>query len=137
MKQVFVIILFTVFISCKKEEKFNPDANLTTTHWFKLDKISSDTLFSVYFPNSFTPNADGVNDDFRISGYFDMKNFIVYNRNHQIMFASYDINNGLSWDGSSNNSNTTEQMGVYSYLLNIKDFNGENYSYNGVVMLYK
>ncbi len=54
---------------------------------------------TLFYPNSFTPDGDGLNDVFYLVGsnikQFDLK---VYNRWGQLLFQSNDINKG--WDGT-------------------------------------
>jgi gliding motility-associated-like protein len=58
--------------------------------------------FSVYFPNAFTPNNDGLNDYFSPIGKdivdFNMR---IYNRWGQEIFKTNNLNQ--TWDGSYNN----------------------------------
>ncbi|MEO7121253.1 MAG: T9SS type B sorting domain-containing protein [Ginsengibacter sp.] len=56
--------------------------------------------FSIFVPNSFTPNNDGLNDFFKpvITGLVEQYEFIVYNVYGQVVFKSYRINRG--WDGT-------------------------------------
>lgn len=59
--------------------------------------------FSVYFPNAFTPNNDGLNDYFSPIGNeivgFSM---LIYNRWGQEVFTSNNLNE--TWDGNYNNA---------------------------------
>jgi gliding motility-associated-like protein len=52
----------------------------------------------VYVPNSFTPNADGLNESFKPSTCAARKyNMRIFNRWGEELFESNDVNNG--WDG--------------------------------------
>ncbi|MDG1746790.1 MAG: gliding motility-associated C-terminal domain-containing protein [Bacteroidia bacterium] len=73
-------------------------------------------------PEAFSPNADGVNDVFFIKGLkvFDKAQFIVFNRNGQVVF---DSGNGYKndWAGT-NNSNmpgigSDLPEGLYYYVF--------------------
>jgi gliding motility-associated-like protein len=56
-----------------------------------------------YFPNAFTPNKDGRNDQFKILRAHAIESYslIVYNRWGQKVFQTDDYKKG--WDGSMNN----------------------------------
>jgi gliding motility-associated-like protein len=53
----------------------------------------------VYIPNAFTPNNDGLNDQFRATAYGQLSGFglEVYNRMGERIFSTSDITRG--WDG--------------------------------------
>ena len=53
----------------------------------------------IYFPNSFTPNLDGINDFFKpkVYGYLDYFHLTIYSRWGQRVFETYDPNWG--WNG--------------------------------------
>lgn len=133
---LFFISIIFLLSSCKKEEQYNPDEHITYEHWYKLSERSSDTLYSVYFANAFTPGIpDGINDLFIPIGYYNLDRFVVYNRLGDVIYKTTDPNK--SWNGKVNNSGDFVQMGTYTYQLLVSDMNGENYEYTGTVMLYK
>lgn len=55
---------------------------------------------TVYLPNAFTPNGDGVNDVFRVlrSPYIEVTGFRVFNRWGAMVFSGSDQHPG--WDGT-------------------------------------
>ena len=61
--------------------------------------MPKDCYKKIYFPNSFTPNQDGINDIYKpkIFGYLGYYHIIIYNRWGQKVFESFDPNRG--WDG--------------------------------------
>ncbi|MEZ4884451.1 MAG: gliding motility-associated C-terminal domain-containing protein [Chitinophagales bacterium] len=67
------------------------------------------------FPNAFSPNGDGVNDEFRAVSNTRLESFslLIYNRWGEQVFQSSDINN--AWDGSYKNK--VGEIGVYAYVL--------------------
>ncbi len=92
---------------------------------------------SLYVPNTFSPNGDGVNDVFKAEGdgitTFEM---MIYDRWGQLVFQSTDINKG--WDGKVNGGSEVAAMDTYVYVINITAFaNKHNYTYRGVVNLMK
>ncbi|MFI5195954.1 MAG: gliding motility-associated C-terminal domain-containing protein [Chitinophagales bacterium] len=59
----------------------------------------------IFIPNTFTPNGDGVNDRFYISGkgISVITRFAIYNRWGQLLFEAHNINindAGAGWDGT-------------------------------------
>jgi gliding motility-associated-like protein len=81
-----------------------------------------------YVPNAFSPNGDGVNDDFRVYGSgFPGFHLLVFNRWGGLVFETTDPNDG--WDGTF--SGKPVDPGVYVYYINVEFFSGiapEDYS---------
>jgi len=78
-----------------------------------LVKVEEVPQGELYFPNAFTPNGDGSNDEFKPLGPTDnitQYNLQVYNRWGQLVFSSDDPN--VPWDGGN-----TRQPGVYIYKV--------------------
>lgn len=66
---------------------------------------------TVYIPNSFTPNGDGLND--RFSGYgesFSSFRLLVFNRWGELIFETTDP---AGWDGNYNGIKATDDVYVY------------------------
>ncbi len=91
-------------------------------------------------PNAFSPNADGMNDLFRVLAISDnVQNFemYVYDRWGNQIFFSNDINQG--WDGT--NKGEEKEMGVYVWFIqyDTPDTNGnlESKSQKGNVTLIR
>ncbi len=116
------------------------DAALTVTN---DDTGCSDTKTeSIYayemdvdVPNVFTPNGDGINDEFMVV-YKSIKNFhmSVFNRAGRKVF--YTTNPGKSWDGTIGGSKAAE--GVYFYYIEAKGYNeGERTVLKGTVTLLR
>ena len=90
----------------------------------------------VYFPNAFSPNGDGINDVFEIKGHdFDWSTyeFHVFNRWGQIVFETTDINEG--WDGKMMNTNELCPVGIYTFIVRVKDKDLNKAVYRGNIML--
>jgi gliding motility-associated-like protein len=70
---------------------------------------------SVQFPNAFTPNNDGLNDVFRpkVYGHVVKYHLLIYNRNGEKVFETFDYNKG--WDGRVNG--TEQQTTVFVWAL--------------------
>ena len=77
----------------------------------------------VYIPNAFTPNADGLNDVFKVVPDCDIETYSlrIYNRWGNEVFAS---DSPLEvWNGASANADYFVQSAVFSYILTIQPRN--------------
>jgi len=76
----------------------------------------------IYVPNVFSPNWDGINDEFIVSGIeivtYDLK---IYDRWGSLVFQSNDPS--ISWDGRS--EFLDYQSGEYAYILKYEGFNDD------------
>ena len=69
---------------------------------------------TIYIPNTFTPNGDGMNDTFGVSGEAIKDfNMIIYNRWGQMIFETSDAN--IQWDGTYDGQKAPQ--GAYAYTL--------------------
>ena len=86
---------------------------------------------TLYIPNVFTPNGDGINDAFNIYSYnlseFDLS---VFNRWGQLLFHTNDPLTG--WDGTFKGQIVA---GVYVFTLKAKGNDGSEYQKSGHVTL--
>ena len=100
--------------------------------------------FSIFVPNAFTPNADGINDVFfplgrnLIEG--DDYDFRIYNRWGTLIWKSRTPYKG--WDGTvtelAPSSGDCAQVDVYVWRLVVKDpFTGDSHKVFGTVSLIK
>ena len=85
---------------------------------------------SIYIPNSFTPNGDGLNDTFGAYGEaireFKMQ---VYNRWGQMIFESNNVSN--QWDGTHLGEKVPQ--GSYVYKVIAKGVVGKQTTKDGTV----
>lgn len=95
--------------------------------------VSKETIFFV--PNAFSPNGDGLNDQFKPFIYcdFELESFVIYNRYGNRVF---DTNNpNIGWDGTTNGKRG--DLGVYFWYIEGKRNNGEKVIEKGNVTLLK
>jgi len=73
---------------------------------------------NIYLPNIFSPNGDGINDEFgKIVGIVtDFWELSIFNRSGNLVFYSTDPN--IGWNGDQKNKKV--QSGVYTWLLRYK-----------------
>jgi gliding motility-associated-like protein len=96
--------------------------SLTTINQFGCVAIAYEDVFinggfSIYIPNAFTPNEDGLNERFSPIGYglTDLE-MTIYNRWGQAVYNGSGLS--ASWDGTINGK--MAQQGVYFYSIGIK-----------------
>ncbi len=95
-------------------------------------------IFTIYFPNAFTPNNDGLNDIWLPLGTgIDEHNFnlIIYDRWGNLVFDT-DIW-GKGWNGVMKDKNDIVQEDVYVWKTKLKDRFGNPHQYNGIITLCK
>lgn len=81
---------------------------------------------SLYFPNAFTPNQDGVNDVYHPTGTDIVQYRIqIFNRWGQEVFQSTDIQN--MWDGKVANEDSPD--GVYYYLATYSGYRNKRLTF--------
>lgn len=104
-------------------EKDNALQNNTSTHQL--------LILPLHIPNAITPNGDGINDVFIITGLeqYPENELTILNRwgNHVFEQKGYT----QSWSGKG----LTE--GTYFYLLRVKDGNGRWQDFKGYITLLK
>ena len=95
--------------------------------------VTIDPVYTLYVPEVFTPNNDGLNDIFQPKGQAisDFKMYI-YNRWGEEIYYTNDIDQG--WDGNISNEKKAP-MGHYSYVINVIDELGVYHSIKGKVLL--
>ncbi|RCW30222.1 PKD domain-containing protein, partial [Marinilabilia salmonicolor] len=99
----------------------------------------------VLIPNAFSPNGDGMNDYFVLSGIPDegQTTLTVFNRWGNVVYESEGRRYQNDWDGKSNMSNMVSigedlPNGVYFYILTVKmtvDTTLKTKEYNGFIEL--
>jgi gliding motility-associated-like protein len=87
------------------------DKDTTKISW--SNRICIYNPLHIFFPNAFSPNNDGINDTYRVSG-FGVKNFSIriYNRWGEMIYSSESFEN--SWDGKFHGSYVED--GIYFYV---------------------
>lgn len=111
-------------------------------------KLRITDMFTFYAPTAFTPNGDGDNDYFYISGNgIDKDHFLllVYNRWGERMFRStkFDMETpqNMGWDGTNEGDvakgDRIAPTGAYNWVCKFQDFTGKPHEMKGTVFLLK
>ncbi len=113
---------------------FYPVIHLTDSfncHYTDTSKVEV-RFATIYIPNSFTPNGDGINDVFEIKGEaIKTYTLYIYNRWGELVYTAQ--NHG--WDGSHYGNQC--QPGTYNYKSEITDIFGRNSERKGSINLIK
>jgi len=116
-----ITVYGTDTIGCKSERGFI-NVNVKACH-------------RVYVPNSFTPNGDGFNDAFKISGLSIYEPRLkIYNRYGSIIYEIKSISD--SWNGNDGNGYYCPN-GVYNWIMTYKDDSGFGQVETGHVVLIR
>ncbi len=109
----------------------NSEGNDTTIKVF----VQVVDCFQIYMPTAFTPDGDGLNDEFKAvyNGNINDFEMMVFTRSGKKVFESSDINFG--WDGKINGSQIEE--GAYFYVIRYKDATDKVKEQTGQVILYR
>ena len=107
---------------------------------------SSVTVFvekdlNVYIPSAFSPNGDGINDDFRIYTDDDVEkieSFLVFDRWGEVVFEYYDFapnEPAAGWDGTLRGK--LMNQAVFAYFAKVEFKDGTTELFKGDVTLTK
>ena len=90
--------------------------------------------FLCYIPNAFSPNEDGINDEFEIvTAGVESYTFSLFNRWGEVVFQS--TNTSEKWDGTYNGAKSSQ--GVYVYRVVVRGQNGVLKEQTGHVSLLR
>lgn len=93
---------------------------------------------TVFIPNTFSPNGDGMNDYFypRGKGVNTINYFVIFNRWGQKVFEKKNValnNQSFGWDGRINGQKA--DSGVYTYFIEVVCNNSQSLKYQGNINL--
>ena len=113
-------------------------STVTGLNCIKEDHVTVyvDTRRFVFVPTAFTPNKDGVNDEFRVkAGGVAVFRMSVYNRWGKLIFTSSDLHKG--WDGTY--VKELQPNGAYVYMIEYAYYGSEEkvYLQKGTIMLIR
>ena len=108
------------------------DSNLCETN-LMLNMPFDKNDYTLYVPNSFTPNKDVVNDMWFVKGTcINSFNCLIFNRWGERIMELVNINE--TWDGTFKGKNVPD--GVYVYLIEAETNNGTIYR-NGHITVFR
>ncbi len=90
---------------------------------------------TIYIPNAFTPNGDGLDDVFKpiYAGVAHVDNFTIYNRWGNVVFHTSNLGEG--WDGRFNDRE--QEIGTYIWVIEATDVTGSHWIKKGNLTLIR
>jgi gliding motility-associated-like protein len=93
-----------------------------------------DPVFEVFIPNSITPNADGINDEFMVDGYgIKEQEMYIYDKWGKLLYEGFNLDD--TWDGYVNGR--MDKTAVYVYVVKIVDLYDVKHDYKGSVTVIR
>lgn len=112
----------------------NGECTDTITQQLEIFSSTYTSEFNFYIPNSFTPNADGVNDYFHPIGSGIKDQLIqVYDRWGAQVYEGKGP--GAQWDGTIDGKQA--HNGLYFYKIEVVDIRNDHHYYSGNVTLFR
>ena len=89
----------------------------------------------IYIPSAFTPNGDGLNDNFKIRGAssYKIEKLLIYNRFGQLLFNQKSFDDG--WDGKYRG--IIQPAGIYVYYVELLSPTRKRIVRKGSILLIK
>jgi gliding motility-associated-like protein len=93
--------------------------------------------YTIYVPNAFSPNGDGVNDRIYpiLIGNIQLKNFRVFSRWGTLLFETNNPSPSMGWDGRWNNTN--QPADTYTWTAEVITQGGEMIKKSGNFVLIR
>mgnify|MGYP007071564397 CR=1 FL=1 len=104
----------------------------TVSHPIKIIPI-----YSIFIPNTFTPNGDSLNDNFKVYGSGIVEcTMLIFNRWGDLIFEQENLKPlKVGWDGRFDRGNCPQD--IYVYKIHVRDIFGESHDYTGNVNLIR
>lgn len=105
---------------------------------YKYSVNTEDCTPQIEAPNVFTPNGDGVNDEFTLKTMEKLFNFeiSIFNRWGQQVKSYKGEPKDFSWDGRFNSSSEAPD-GVYFYFITYENYKGKKKKLSGAVTILR
>lgn len=101
--------------------------------YYFIDAVSITPVSKMDIPNVFTPNNDGINDEwFPVIKNMSKMEVVIFNRWGQEVFKG--TKNNYKWDGTCGQELCPN--GVYYYLITAEGSDGKKYNENGFIHLF-
>lgn len=97
--------------------------------------VTIDIMETMFVPNAFSPNGDGINDVFKVEniGYQGIAAFRIFNRWGQLIYETLDGTKG--WNGEY--KGIPADAGTYYYFIKLNPLEGDGITFKGEVQLLR
>ncbi|MDL2297360.1 gliding motility-associated C-terminal domain-containing protein [Bacteroidales bacterium OttesenSCG-928-B11] len=114
-------------------EKFQDQDTETENSW--ETPIHRDNIPDLSIPDAFSPNSDGLNDEFKAQAHREVTDFnmYIYDRTGQLLFHAKDVN--IGWNGEY--SGQRMPANTYVYVITYRNENGEKKIRKGMCVLVR
>lgn len=99
-------------------------------------KIEINENYNLFAPTMFTPNGDGINDEFIPKALLVLNNefkMIIYDEQGNPVFQTTNAN--IQWDGRNSATRAEANSGAYIWTVSLNNGNGITENYSGQVFL--
>lgn len=135
----------TYYIPGDYSAKLTVESDLHCIDSMRLDKKITVDPSELHIPNVFTPDGDGINDNFMIDAKsLRSLSVQVFSRSGLKVYSFFGegklITDWKGWDGNVNNTSAKASPGVYFYVMKASGWDNRRYSgkeYRGFVYLYR
>jgi gliding motility-associated-like protein len=94
--------------------------------------------YTLYVPNAFSPNGDGMNETFYPKGSgIDESRYKMWIFDRWGNMIWYTEQWGKGWDGHANDGNDVAQEDVYIWKIQVYDYLNKKHDYIGHVSMVK
>ncbi len=104
-------------------------------------KLEIKPYWTIYVPNTFTPNGDGFNDFFNASGFNILAYQLwIFDRWGNMIYTTGNTSGpeaAVPWNGKANGGTETAQQDVYVWKIKLTDIFYKERNYSGTVNLIK
>lgn len=100
----------------------------------KVKEVVVEDKFTYYVPNAFSPDGDGINDEFNGKGTgYVAREMMIFDRWGELIFETSDPDEG--WDGTVNGQKAKPD--TYVYKIMVKDHRGRWHEKEGEVTVVR
>jgi gliding motility-associated-like protein len=135
----------TYYIPGEYSVKLTVESDQHCIDSMRLEKKISVDPSELHIPNVFTPDGDGINDNFMIDAKsLSSLSVEVFSRSGLRVYSFYGagklITDWKGWDGNVNSTSAKASPGVYFYVMKASGWDSKRYSgkeYRGFIYLYR